>query len=166
MCFTRGSTFVKDNMNNLSFCFRFISYTRLRLQPHKKKVVVLLVISNGGWYIHAFISNQCQERRRSKVCVRFERVALSTVSQITVSHFSALMHSWKLRFEGLQCQSNDPWHTAVEWFIFQAHKTVEGQRSSSNYTSDPRVVKSSIILGAQINQNLKKFKRSVSEVIN
>lgn len=78
-------------------------------------------------------------------------------SLIWVFHFSwyhlmiSLAVTVKLSLERLQCQSDDPRHAAVEWLILQAHETVEGQRSSSNYSSDPSLVKSSIVLGAQIN---------------
>lgn len=56
----------------------------------------------------------------------------------------------KSSLECLQRQSDDPRHATVERLVLQAHETVEGQRSSSHDSSDPRLVKPSIVLGAQI----------------
>lgn len=53
----------------------------------------------------------------------------------------------KLSFQSLQCQSNDSGHAAIERIIFQTYKTVKGQSSPSNYSFDPCLVESVIILG-------------------
>lgn len=67
------------------------------------------------------------------------------------SHLSPFTHTRTSRLECLQRHSDDPWYTAVKRFVLQAHKAVESHRSSSHHSSDPSLVKSSIVLGAQIN---------------
>lgn len=87
----------------------------------------------------------------------------SSLFEFSFWHSSVFTWCHKSSFEGLQCQSDDPRHAAVERLIFQAHQTVEGQRSSSHYSSDPRLIKPAIILGAQINQDLNKREQEEGE---
>ena len=61
-----------------------------------------------------------------------------------------------LRLERLQRQGNDPRHAAVEGFILQAHQAVKGQGSPSHYRSDPCLVQTTVVFGAEIHQHLKE----------
>lgn len=135
-----------------TFMVVFSFGAKVRLSDGKKRFVKILFTGDDGRLsvCECALSRFCKRSEAPRqlwfllcsITSRLSHRCISCVFSLPVTTSS---------LERLQRQSDDPWHTAVEWLILQAHQTVEGQRSSPHCGSNPCLIKASIILWAQIN---------------